>query len=124
MLGYFTTSENVGVYSAAALIAAQLPIFLNSLNGIFSPVIADFYGRDQMQQLNSLLKVTAKWTFSLTLPAFIVIILCPEIMKLFGWKFAAGWPALVVLAVAQLLHISTGSVINKKNPPGIPSTNS
>ncbi len=109
MLGYFTTAENVGVYSVAALIATQLSIFLNSLNGIFSPVIADLHSRDQMEQLNSLMKVAAKWTISLTLPVFMIIVLFPGIIQLFGPKFAVGWPALVVLAVAQLLHISTGS---------------
>ena len=109
MLGHSTTAQNVGIYSVAALIASQLPIFLLSIDGIFSPVMADLYSRNRLEQLNSLFKVTAKWTLSLTLPAFMILILFPNIIQLFGARFVAGWPVLAVLSAAHLLHIGTGS---------------
>lgn len=111
MLGYLATSGNVGVYNAAALLAAQLPIFLLSLNAIFSPVIAELYSQDRMHQLESLLKTVAKWTFTLTLPMFIVMLLFPkEIMSVFGERFVNAWLVLIVLATGQLLHAGLGSM--------------
>jgi O-antigen/teichoic acid export membrane protein len=110
MLGYSTTAENVGIYNGAALIAMQLPVFLCALDGIFLPVIADLHGRRQIEQLNSLMKTTAKWTFSLTLPCFIIMVLFPDILRLFGDRFVVGWPVMAVLGAAQLVNVSTGSL--------------
>jgi len=111
MLGYFSVSKDVGIYNVAAVGAAQLPIFLTSLNALFSPLIADLHSRGQMQQIERLFKIVAKWAFSLSLPAFMVIILFPKgIMMIFGRDFIAGWLVLVTLGVSQLVRVSVGSV--------------
>lgn len=111
ILGIFNVAEDVGIYNAALIAASQATLFLGSFNTIFSPIIADLYYQERMNQLESLFKITTKWIFALTLPIFLILILFSgQIMALFGSQFRNGWIVLIILAIAQLLNASAGSV--------------
>lgn len=111
MLGAFGMAKDVGIYNAAAIMSAQMAIFLTSFNAIFSPTIADLYNQGNMDQLNKLLKTITKWIFALTIPTFLVLISFPrQIMGLFGMNFKVGGSVLIVLGLAQIVNASVGSV--------------
>lgn len=111
MLGAFTVASDVGVYNAAAIMAGQLVIFLESFNAIFSPMIANLYDKGKINTLNNSLKLTTKWIFTFTFPIFLTFLLfSKQIMGLYGDEFVVGWPVLVGLASAQLINASVGPV--------------
>ena len=112
MLGYFGAAQDVGVYKAAAVTAYQLTVILGAFNAILSPIIADLHNQHQMGELEALFKTVGRWTLTLTLPAFLVIVLFGEkIMGIFGPGFVGGLAPLVVLGAAQAVSATAGSAV-------------
>jgi len=111
MLGYFRSSDEVGVYNAAIRTAMLISMGLLSFNSIFAPMISDLYNRKQMHKLSYLFKTTTKWIYTISCPVFLLMtFLSKEIMTIFGQEFLVGRNCLIVLAFAQLVNASVGSV--------------
>jgi O-antigen/teichoic acid export membrane protein len=111
MLGFFTTSTEVGIYSAASILAQQLTVFFGAFVAIFLPMISDLYNRHRMTELGELFKVVSRWIFITALPlAIIMSVFSFPLMGLFGTKFADGWPVLVILALSRIVYFSVGPV--------------
>lgn len=111
MLGYFTSSNEVGIYAAAIKTAMIISIILLSFNAIFSPMIADLHGNNELKRLNSLFKFTSRWIYTITLPCFITMVLMSkDIMALFGLDFVSGWYILDIVAITFFISASTGPV--------------
>lgn len=111
MLGVFSTSAEVGVYSAASVLSQQLPLFFGAFVAIFLPMISDLYNRHRMMELGKLFKVVSRWIFITSLPLAVVMsIFSVPLMGLFGAKFTDGWPVLAILALSQIVYFSVGPV--------------
>jgi O-antigen/teichoic acid export membrane protein len=102
-IGYFRGSGDVGIYNAASMFALQVTMFVMVFSNIFSPIISDLHNRKKMESLEEALKVTTKWTFSVSLPIFLILILfSQDVMGIFGPEFKIGWNVLIILAISQL----------------------
>lgn len=114
MLGYFKTASEVGVYRAAAQVALLLTMGLAAINSIFAPMIAELHHQKLFQTLCELFKVSAKWSFYLTIPFFLLILFCAhELLEtIYGKSYVAGAVSLTILSTAQLVNVMTGSVGN------------
>lgn len=111
MLGFFSTSTEVGIYSAASILSQQLPLFFGAFVAIFLPMISDLYNRHRMTELGKLFKVVSRWIFITSLPiAIIVTVFSFPLMGLFGARFASGWPVLVILTLSQIVYFTVGPV--------------
>ncbi|AGL01035.1 flippase [Desulfoscipio gibsoniae] len=111
VLGYFVSAKDIGRYSAAALVAIQISVVLQSFNTVFSPLIADLYNKNALNQLNLVFKTVTKWIFTLTLPLFLIIVMfSDEVMNMFGRDFFSAGSILVILACGQFVNASVGSV--------------
>jgi O-antigen/teichoic acid export membrane protein len=111
VLGFYLNAREVGIYAVAAALVAMVPLALQSVNQIFSPMIADFHTRGQVEMLARIFRSLVKWTLALTLPlAITVILFAKPIMGIFGAEFSVGWPVLVVGTLAQLINCGVGSV--------------
>ncbi len=111
MLGYFGKASDVGIYNAATTVALQLPIFLTAFISIFMPLVSDLYHKRNLEELNALFKTTTRWIFLLSIPIFLIVMAFPRfIMLAFGSSYISGAVILEILAVAQLINISTGPV--------------
>lgn len=111
LLGVFLDVREVGIYAVAATLVAFVPIALQSVNQIFSPVIADLHARGERALLGRLFQTLTKWVFGLTLPlAFVVMVNSRPLMLLFGPAFGAGWAVLIVGTLGQLINTGVGSV--------------
>lgn len=109
ILGLFASAGDVGVYNAAARTAGLSMLILAAFKGIFSPMISELHRRGESYRLGSLYKDVTLWTFTGSLVAFcLTALLARDIMAVFGEEFIPGWPALVVIAVAQLFNSSVG----------------
>jgi O-antigen/teichoic acid export membrane protein len=110
-LGFYLDARSVGIYSVAAAVVAYETLILNSVNQVFSPIIADLHARGDTPMLGRLYKSLTKWVFGLTLPlAITVMVYAHPILHMFGHDFEAGWPILIIGTVGQLVNCGVGSV--------------
>lgn len=110
-LGFYRGTRDVGIYSVAAALVAYVSVILNSVNQIFSPVVADLHSRGDSVMLARLYKALTKWVLGLTLPLAVTIIVFPRpLMRIFGPDFEQAWPILVIGTLGQLVNCGVGSV--------------
>lgn len=111
LIGYYLTARDVGIYSVAAGLVIFVPIFLQSVNQIFAPTIADLHARGEHALLGRMFQTLTKWTLALTLPlALVMMVFARPLMGIFGREFEFGWPILVIGALGQLVNCGVGSV--------------
>lgn len=111
LIGFFLTAKQVGIYALAAGLVAFVPIILQSVNQIFSPIIAELHARNQHALLEQIYQTLTKWIIAMTIPlAVVVIVFSQAFMKMFGSEFAIGWPILVIGTLGQLVNCAVGSV--------------
>jgi O-antigen/teichoic acid export membrane protein len=111
LIGVYLSARDVGVYAVAMALVSFVAIVLQSVNQIFSPIIADLYSRSEHAMLARIFQTLTKWSLGLTLPlAAVMIIFAPVLMRIFGPDFEIGWPILVIGTVGQLVNCGVGSV--------------
>ncbi len=109
LLGAFNTAFNVGVFVAAAQVNMMGQMFHNSIATAASPIVSELYDRGEKEQLGRFYQTVTKWTFTLNLPLFLVVLLFPvPILSIFGQSFVGGAMALNILAWANLVNTGTG----------------
>ena len=111
LIGFYLNAREVGIYAVAMALVAFVPIILQSVNQIFSPVIADLYARGQIELLGRMFQTLTKWILGFTFPlAAGMVIFAPALMRIFGRDFAAGWAVLAIGTLGQLINCGVGSV--------------
>ncbi len=114
IIGKFLTSSQLGIYSIAYSLAIFLVFFQETFSKIFLPLVSENYAKKNHENISLLFRNSAAWTFGMTFPFFIVIIIFSRqiLSVLFGPEFASGSVALSIIAVGVLINISTG--LNKE----------
>jgi len=112
-LGYFRASEDLGIYSAAAVISQQAGLITYSFGYIFCPIISDLYHRKEFRDLQRLYKTVTRWIVSVNVVILVLLIVfSQQIMAIFGSEFAAGGSVLVILAAAHLIgYVGGGALV-------------
>ncbi len=112
MLGYFTSAEKVGLYNGALPLCALIPLFLSSAGFIFVPVLSVLYSQGQLSEMKKTYSIITKWTFSCTLPLFLMIfVFSPLVLTfLFGPDYEGASNALKILSVGYMFHVSLGPI--------------
>lgn len=111
ILGIYLNAREVGIYAVATALVAFVAIFLQSLNQIFGPTIAELHASRQHELLLSLYQTSTKWVFGFTLPlALVMMMFARPLMGIFGPQFSEGWAVLVIATVGQLVNCGVGSV--------------
>ena len=111
MLGYYSTSEAVGIFGAVQRTSLVIPVILVSFNAIFAPVIADLYNRKQLKKLEGLYKIVTNWIFMISLPLFLIFVFFSrEVLGIWGDEYIAGWLSLIIVSTAMLFNCGVGSV--------------
>lgn len=110
LLGYFTTTANVGYYGVAIKVSTFAMKINVAFGTVFAPLISDLWNRRKSRDLSLLFKTVARWIFVLSLPIFVVlVVLADPIMGLFGESFVIGGNALAVIAIGQFVNNCTGA---------------
>jgi O-antigen/teichoic acid export membrane protein len=111
LIGYFLSSDDVGIFGAAHSLAMFGLIVVNAFVSIFAPVISDLTNKKEYGKLKSLFKGITKWIFTLSLPVFVLMIYFAEdILDLtFGEKFVQGASVLVIMSVALSINSFIGA---------------
>ncbi|MFC6757170.1 MULTISPECIES: flippase [Haloarcula] len=109
MLGAFTSSYEVGLYSAGYSIASSLLIILSSFGFIYLPIVSRL-DVDDDSDVSTIYQVVSKWAYILTFPLFAVLIIhSHEILGLvLGNQYRAGGTALSLLSIGFMTHVAAG----------------
>jgi O-antigen/teichoic acid export membrane protein len=111
MLGVLAPIETVGSYNLANRVVVSATLFLAATNGMFGPMIAQLYAENRQRELESVFKTATKWVIIATLPAYVLMILFPEvILTFFGRAHEGAATCLAILAAGHIVHAGTGSV--------------
>ena len=109
LLGSLSSVTNVGIFTLVNRINLVGRVTYLSMVTSVKPVIAELYGRGELAQMGSLYQTATRWTFTLNLPLFLVMVLFPQtLLSIFGQSFVGGAMALSVLACAELINAGTG----------------
>lgn len=110
ILGIWSSTEEIGIYSAAARVGTQMSIVLLSLNTITGPLVSAAFSQGDFDSIHKLYKSSARWGLLLVIPAFSLMIIWRfKILALFGPEFTAGSMILVILAASRLFGAANGS---------------
>lgn len=111
MLGYFVSSEDVGIYRVITQISALNAIFLITFNAIVGPKISNLFSEGKNLEIKSLVFKSSKIIFYISLPIlFIILIFSKDILHFFGKEYLAGSSAIIILSVCQFIYAISGSV--------------
>lgn len=110
LLGYFTSTSDVGIYGAVYSLSILMIVVLKSLGFIYMPSISEFHTEGRREEIASTYTAATTLIFLATLPVFLAMILFPEqvIGYSFGLDYMPGSDALVVLALGFGVHVAMG----------------
>jgi len=111
MVGYFLSTDQAGIYSAAARLAVLVPFGLVAVNTVAAPMIAELWAEGDRETLQRLLTVAARAILATTVPLVLSLgLLGSWLLGFFGQDFRSGYPALLILISGQLINALAGSV--------------
>lgn len=109
-LQYYSSIEDVGIFSIALKISLLVGLVLTVTNTVVAPKFAGLFWNRENNELQQILNETNKINILLSfLLCFLIIILSEYIMSFFGDQFREGKEILIILALAQFFNVITGS---------------
>jgi O-antigen/teichoic acid export membrane protein len=111
VLGHYASVRQVGVYAVAMTLVGFVSIALDSVNQIFSPIIAELHASENHALLQQLYSTLTKWIVVLTFPLALTLMLFSHgLMSIFGAGFQPGAVVLVLGTCGQIFNCAVGSV--------------
>jgi O-antigen/teichoic acid export membrane protein len=114
MIAHFLPERDVGLYSVAAGVAAQLFVIPVAFNSVFAARMASTHAAHQFQELRRLLTAATRWSLSVCLPAAgLTSLLATVLLRLSGRGYVSGRPILLVLVWGFALAAPISGVAGK-----------
>jgi len=105
----YTNVYNAGVFALAQHATQFGELFQRSITMSAQPIFSELFGENKRQELAHLYRATTRWTFSLNLPLFLILVLLPgPVLALFGNSYAGGVVVLAILAWRCVIGTATG----------------
>jgi O-antigen/teichoic acid export membrane protein len=110
MVGYFRTSTEVGLYSAAYPLANSLLMVLSAFGYLYLPLTSRLDADGKSDEVGGIYRLTTKWMYVITFPAFVAFLAFPgDVLSLFfGAAYADGGIALAILSVGFFTSAALG----------------
>lgn len=110
LLGYFMEAEDVGLYNAAVPLVHLLLIALTAIRFLYVPMMSELYAKNEVARIKGTYSTLTKWSFSVTLPLFLIFILFPEatLTTLFGAKYVDASSSLQILSLGFFISVVFG----------------
>jgi O-antigen/teichoic acid export membrane protein len=108
-LGSLSSVASVSIFAIAARVNDVGHTVLGSITIAVRPIVAQLHDKGDDQALARLYTTATRWTFTLNLPFFFLLVLYPAaLLSLFGETFTRGAPALTIMAIGELVNAATG----------------
>jgi O-antigen/teichoic acid export membrane protein len=110
MLGYFMSSDIVGIYSAAVPMGELLTLFSRAFLPIFIPLFTELISQNKNQDIRNLYRLATRWMTAATFPILIAVLVSPGhvLNILFGSRYLDAVVPLQFLALGYFLPICMG----------------
>lgn len=109
--GWLLPSVDLGLFKSSQQTAMLIGFILIVINAIFPPRFASLYHQGQMAALGRLARQGALLGAVVAAPLLLLCLVFPNwVLSWFGEGFQDGAPLLRIIALAQLVNVSTGSV--------------
>lgn len=110
MLGYFRSSYEVGLYSAAYPLAGAMIIVLSAFGYLYLPLASRLDAANDRGELKGVYRITCKWVYILTFPGFLVFLVFPSdvLSIVFTPEYRDAGIALSILAVGFFTSAAAG----------------
>lgn len=110
LLGALNTITSVGIYAVVNQINLIGHMFHTAVTTATKPVLAELYDGGAYAEMGRLYQTTTKWSFTFNLPLFLVLVIFPaQVLSIFGKSFVGGSTALILLALANMADVGTGT---------------
>jgi O-antigen/teichoic acid export membrane protein len=99
VIGAFLSVTEVGIYQAASQTSGLFDIIPNIFNNVIAARVAEFYSRGEMDRLQELYRIGAKWSFYVSMPIFLLVCAAPGgvMQMMYGLHYrSGGWPLLIM----------------------------
>jgi len=111
LAGWLLISADLGLFKTSQQIGMLIAFILLVINAIFPPRFASLYHNGNMKGLSRLARLGAALGAVVAMPLVLVCLFFPVwVLGWFGSGFEGAAPLLRIIAVAQLVNVSTGSV--------------
>ena len=103
-IGFFKSAIEVGIYNAVIPIVLLFNIAPEIFLQLFFPLITKEYSLRKFEFIREISKQVGKWIFMINLPAFIIMIIFPEVIItiLFGSDYLVASDSLRLLSIGAL----------------------
>ena len=119
ILGYFYSSNEVGLFSIANRISFVISFVLWIFHSVYAPVFANLFNNKKIEELQALVKRSVLYMLLVSFPLLLIIITFPnQILGVFGSEFKQAKAALIILSISQLVNVMTGPVYFLLNMTG------
>jgi O-antigen/teichoic acid export membrane protein len=120
LMGIFVTAGDITTFQIAISTSAIASLALQAINSILAPQFASLYASKQVNQLERLVKLSARLTFVFNLTATLVFLLWGKSLLAFafGDDLITAYPSTLILLTGQLLNSFVGSVAFLLNMTG------
>lgn len=129
LIGIFGVDREVGLYGIAQSLQLAGGLFLNSIVGIWAPVVVHIYERGEIARLGSLYQTINRWVATFSVPIFMALMIQPElfVQVLSGQADSDAAILVSILAAGNLFYVATGPsgyLLAMTGRPGINLLNS
>lgn len=103
MLGFFKTTDVVGIYSIALATATLMVVIPIAFTSLFLPISTEAYAKHQ--NFKRLFEIVNNWIFFILFSAFLFIAVFSKefLLFVFGEAYVSGWLALSILAFGYFI---------------------
>ncbi|MBN1464715.1 flippase [candidate division KSB1 bacterium] len=109
ILGFYRSSAEIAVFSAATRIVILATFILMAINSIAAPMISELYYADKREELQSILVFSAKGIAVFTLfTSLLIALFGKSILAFFGRDFGDGYIILLILLAGQTIKSLMG----------------
>lgn len=110
MIASILSASHAGVYSIGIGLVLMLTMTISAVQAFSAPKFSEFHHSGDTQKLELLAKQTSKITFFSVAPLVLILIVFGRYLLevIYGESFVAGYPALIIMAVAFLVKAVCG----------------
>jgi O-antigen/teichoic acid export membrane protein len=111
LVGMLASSREAGVYAAASRLVTAGLFALTAAFLVMGPQISALLARGERERAQAVYQTSTCWLAAISFPIYITLALfAPLLLRVFGDDFTSGDSALVILSLAMLLNMGTGTV--------------
>lgn len=109
ILGYWVSSQDVGLYLAAFQTSAILALILGAFDVVFAPAISRAWAAKDRPAFQESYELIHRIALTVTMPLCVLLVFFAEdALSVFGAGFAAAGPILAILTIGHLVNAASG----------------